>query len=154
MVGLESGERLPMLCARETGVPLFEPTVWSSSELRARKPSVETAMKSARLLFVLWSAALISPGLAANDDGFHVKETILLGADLEAIQTAIPEMTQRGLDYRKYKITLVVDNGELIVIFVDPVLLPGTFGGTRDLPTYEVHLSADGKRVTDSHPSR
>jgi hypothetical protein len=82
-----------------------------------------------------------------------VKET-LLGADLEAIQTAIPELTRRGLDYKKYKIVLVVDNGELIVIFSDPALPPGTFGGTHDLPTYEVHLSADGKRVTDSHPSR
>lgn len=110
-------------------------------------------MKSAGILFVLWIVALSAPGFAANDEGFHVKETIL-GADLEAIQTAIPEMTQRGLDYRKYKITLVVDNGELIVIFVDPALPPGARGGTRDLPTYEVHLSPDGKRVIDSHPSR
>ena len=110
-------------------------------------------MKSARILFVLWGAALSSPSLAASDDGYQVKETIL-GADLEAIQTAIPEVTRRGLDYRKYKIKLVVDNGELIVIFVAPALPPGAFGGTRDLPTYEVHLSADGKKVIDSHPSR
>lgn len=110
-------------------------------------------MRSARILFVLWIVALSAPGLAADDEGFHVKETIL-GANLEAIQTAIPEMARRGLDYRKYKITLVVDNSELIVIFADPALPPGTFGGTRELPTYEVHLSADGKRVTDSHPSR
>ena len=110
-------------------------------------------LKSARILFILWSAALISPVSAANDDGYQVKET-LLGADLEAIQTAIPELTKRGLDYKKYKIVLVVDHGELIVIFSDPALPPGTFGGTRDLPTYEVHLSADGKKVTDSHPSR
>jgi hypothetical protein len=110
-------------------------------------------MKSARILFALCSVALSSHGLAANDEGYHVKETIL-GADLEAIQTAIPEMIKRGLDYRKYKIILVVDNGELIVIFVDPALPLGAFGGTRDLPTYEVHLSPDGKRVTDFHPSR
>jgi hypothetical protein len=91
-------------------------------------------LKSARILFILWSAALISPVSAANDDGYQVKET-LLGADLEAIQTAIPELTRRGLDYKKYKIVLVVDHGELIVIFSDPALPPGTFGGTRDLPT-------------------
>ena len=39
-----------------------------------------------------WRAAVSSPSLAASYDGYQVKETIL-GADLEAIQAAIPEMT-------------------------------------------------------------
>jgi hypothetical protein len=110
-------------------------------------------MKSARILFVLWSAALSSPGVATNAGDDQVKATIL-GADLAAIQTAIPELTKRGLDYRKYKIVLLVDDGELVVIFSDPALPPGALGGTRDLPTYEIQLSADGKKVIDSHPSR
>jgi hypothetical protein len=117
------------------------------------QPSIEVAMKSVGILFVLGSVALSGPGLTANDGGLQVKATIL-GADLEPIQTAISELTKRRLDYRKYKIELMVDNGELVVLFSDPAKPPGMLGGTRDLPTYEVHLSADGKKVTDSHPSR
>jgi integrase len=53
MVVLESGERLPMLCARETGVPLFEPTVWALSELRARNVASATIQQALRAVLVL-----------------------------------------------------------------------------------------------------
>lgn len=36
---MRSGERLPMLCARATGAPLFQPALWSLTELRARNRS-------------------------------------------------------------------------------------------------------------------
>jgi hypothetical protein len=45
MVVLESGERLPMLCARETGVPLFEPTVWALASFAL---ATELAPRSSR----------------------------------------------------------------------------------------------------------
>lgn len=53
MVVLGSGERLPMLCARETGVPLFEPTVWALSELRARNRASATIQQALRAVLVL-----------------------------------------------------------------------------------------------------
>jgi integrase len=53
MVVLASGERLPMLCARETGVPLFEPTVWALSELRARNRASATIQQALRAVLVL-----------------------------------------------------------------------------------------------------
>ena len=53
MVVLASGERLPMLCARESGVPLFEPTVWALSELRARNRASATIQQALRAVLVL-----------------------------------------------------------------------------------------------------
>ena len=50
---MPSGERLPMLLLRDTGVPLFEPTVWSISELRARNLSSSTLQQALRAVMVL-----------------------------------------------------------------------------------------------------
>jgi integrase len=50
---LPSGERLPLLCFRSTGVPLFEPTVWSLTELRARNRSSSTLQQALRAVMVL-----------------------------------------------------------------------------------------------------
>jgi integrase len=50
---LPSGERLPMLLSRTTGIPLFEPTVWSISELRARNLSSSTLQQALRAVMVL-----------------------------------------------------------------------------------------------------
>jgi integrase len=50
---LPTGERLPLLCSRETGVPLFEATVWSLTELRARSRSSSTIQQALRAVMVL-----------------------------------------------------------------------------------------------------
>ena len=50
---LPTGERLPLLCSRETGIPLFDATVWSLTELRARSRSSSTIQQALRAVMVL-----------------------------------------------------------------------------------------------------
>jgi integrase len=50
---MRSGERLPMLCARATGAPLFQPALWSLTELRARNRSTSTIQQALRGVMVL-----------------------------------------------------------------------------------------------------
>lgn len=55
LILLESGERLPMLCQRDSGMPLFEPTLYALTELRARNRSsatIEQALRSVMLLYM------------------------------------------------------------------------------------------------------
>jgi integrase len=55
-VVLDSGERLPMLCARASGLPLLEPTLYVLTELRAKNRSTSTiqqALRSVMLLFIV-----------------------------------------------------------------------------------------------------
>lgn len=51
---LTSGERLPMLCRRFTGVPLFEPTVFAITELRAQNRASATIQQALRAVMVLY----------------------------------------------------------------------------------------------------
>ena len=53
LVVLASGERLPVLCARSTGLPLFEPTLYALTELRARNRSTSTIHQALRGVMVL-----------------------------------------------------------------------------------------------------
>ena len=48
-----SGERLPFLCARDTGVPLFEPTLYALTELRATNKASATIEQALRAVMVL-----------------------------------------------------------------------------------------------------
>jgi integrase len=53
LILLES--RLPLLCFRESGLPLFEPTLYALTELRARNRSsstMEQALRSVMLLYI------------------------------------------------------------------------------------------------------
>jgi integrase len=50
---LESGERLPLLLNCDTGSPLFEPTVYSLTELRARNRASATIEQALRAVAVL-----------------------------------------------------------------------------------------------------
>ena len=52
-VVLDSGERLPMLCARTGGLPLFEPTLYALTELRAKNRSTSTIQQALRSVMVL-----------------------------------------------------------------------------------------------------
>lgn len=61
----ESGERLPMLCARDTGLPLFEPTLYALTELRARNRSSSTIQQALRSVMVLY---LVLNGLDVDLD--------------------------------------------------------------------------------------
>lgn len=48
-----SGERLPFLCVRDTGVPLFEPTLYALTELRATNKASATIEQALRAVMVL-----------------------------------------------------------------------------------------------------
>lgn len=52
-VVLSSGERLPFLCTRETGVPIFMPTVFALTELRATNLATATIAQALRAVMVL-----------------------------------------------------------------------------------------------------
>jgi integrase len=49
---LESGERLPMLCRRSTGLPLFEVTLYTLTQLRARNRASATIQQAVRAVMV------------------------------------------------------------------------------------------------------
>lgn len=51
---LQSGERFPILLNRETGSPLFEPTVYALTELRARNLAAATIEQALRAVLVLY----------------------------------------------------------------------------------------------------
>lgn len=53
LVVLESGERLPMLCFRATGLPLFETTLYALTELRAKNRSTSTIQQALRSVLLL-----------------------------------------------------------------------------------------------------
>ena len=55
-VRLQSGERLPMLLAGSTGVPLFEPTLYAVTELRGRGVASATIKQSLQAVMVLCAA--------------------------------------------------------------------------------------------------
>ena len=52
MVRLESGERLPMLVSK-AGLPLFDPTLFAVTELRARNRSAATIEQALRAIMAL-----------------------------------------------------------------------------------------------------
>lgn len=54
IVVLESGERLPLLVDCETGIPLFEPTIYALTELRARSRASATIEQALRAVLVLY----------------------------------------------------------------------------------------------------
>jgi integrase len=53
LVVLTSGERLPLLCRRATGLPLFEATVYAITELRAQNRASSTIQQALRAVMVL-----------------------------------------------------------------------------------------------------
>lgn len=56
IVVLQSGERLPMLRSRVSGVPLFEPTLYALTELRARNRAAATIQQALRAVMTLYLA--------------------------------------------------------------------------------------------------
>lgn len=56
IVVLQTGERLPMLCSRASGIPLHEPTLYALTELRARNRSTSTIQQALRSVMVLYLA--------------------------------------------------------------------------------------------------
>jgi integrase len=53
---LSSGERLPYLCSRQSGLPLFEPTLYALTELRARSRATATIQQALRAVMLLFMA--------------------------------------------------------------------------------------------------
>lgn len=56
IVVLQTGERLPMLCSRDSGIPLHEPTLYALTDLRARNRSSSTIQQALRSVMVLYLA--------------------------------------------------------------------------------------------------
>lgn len=48
-----SGERLPVLLSRRSGIPLFDPTIWAVTELRGRNVASNTILQALRSLVFL-----------------------------------------------------------------------------------------------------
>lgn len=55
LVRLESGERLPILCDRQSGLPIHKVTLWVLTELRAVNLSVSTIQQALQSIMVLLS---------------------------------------------------------------------------------------------------
>lgn len=54
IVVLQSGERLPMLRSRASGIPLFEPMLYALTELRARSRAAATIQQALRAVMTLY----------------------------------------------------------------------------------------------------
>lgn len=54
MTMFQTGERLPVLCDRLTGLPLFDPTLFSLTQLRGRNRSTATIQQALRSIMVLY----------------------------------------------------------------------------------------------------
>lgn len=50
-----SGERFPLLVERESGIPIFDPTIYCVSELRARNKATNTIDQALRSIMILMS---------------------------------------------------------------------------------------------------
>ena len=51
-IKLESGERLPLLLSKETGLPLWDPTLFILTTLRATNLAANTLAQAARAVMV------------------------------------------------------------------------------------------------------
>jgi hypothetical protein len=70
------------------------------------------------------------------------------GRSLMAIQTSLPELAKRGLDFTKYKIVIYAFERSIVVSFKDPGARQTQFGNLPgQLPGFEVVLSEDGMTV-------
>lgn len=81
-----TGERLPMLVRRSDGLPLFMPTVYSTTMLRQRNLASNTIRQALRSLMVLY--------LLADERGYDVEARIRDGeflslGDITALVTAV-----------------------------------------------------------------
>lgn len=70
IVVLQTGERLPMLCSRASGIPLHEPTLYALTELRARNRSsstIQQALRSVMVLYLVFDGLKIDLGKRFQD---------------------------------------------------------------------------------------
>lgn len=112
------GERLPVLLSREDGIPIFDPTVWSISELRGRQVASNTILQALRSLVFLylvldgWSGKLTWALLIERiclqlhirytrqalhshiriKEAFNIRKRSLAGRKQEEIETELPEL--------------------------------------------------------------
>lgn len=73
------GERLPVLIARESGIPLFDVAVWTVSELRGRHVASNTilqALRSLVILFIILDRKKIDLSQRLNENRFLDKSEI------------------------------------------------------------------------------
>lgn len=91
---LQSGERLPLLIAAATGIPLWNPTLFVVSELRAINRASATLEQATRALMV---AHQVLDHLDINLDTRLKKGRLLDVSELDEL-TNLAGVTQKGLD--------------------------------------------------------
>jgi integrase len=82
MVTFSSGERVPLLIAGSTGEPLFQPTLYSTTHLRARGRATETIYQALRSIMVL---QLILDRLSVNLDERMAEGRLLERGEIDEI---------------------------------------------------------------------
>ena len=71
------GERFPMLVDAQTGIPLFDPTIWSLSSYRAKSAAtMEQALRGAMLLHLFCARRAIDLDARVRDGGFFSAEEL------------------------------------------------------------------------------
>jgi hypothetical protein len=76
-VTFSSGERVPLLITGSTGEPLFQPTLYSTTHLRAHGRATETIHLALRAVMVL---QLVLDRLGVNLDGRMAEGRLLTAA--------------------------------------------------------------------------
>lgn len=93
-VRLESGERLPLLLNADTGIPLFKPTLFIVTELRATNKASATLQQAARSIMV---AHQILDYLDVDLDERLADGRMLSVSEIDAM-VDLAGLTQEGLD--------------------------------------------------------
>jgi integrase len=85
MVTFSCGERVPLLIAASTGQPLFQPTLYSTTQLRARGRATETMHQALRSIMVL---QLILDRLSIDLDRRMVRGELMHRGEIDEIARA------------------------------------------------------------------
>jgi hypothetical protein len=104
-------------------------------------------MKLPVALLGLWSICVCAAEPAPENSPLNMKD-VIAGPNLEAVLTALPELARHNLDYRKYRISVCTEDGQLFVIFSD---LDKSFGRPshgQTMAGVRIDLSPDGKTAT------
>lgn len=106
---LQSGERLPLLSSRDTGLPLFEPTLYSITELRAKGLSTATIQQALRSVMLMQ--------LVLDQMECDLNQRLLVGRLLEMGE--IEEVVR----YCRLKMEEIVDEDSIDAMPVKPTVV-------------------------------
>src|SRR4051794_11845061 len=86
-----------------------------------------------------------APSIALKERGS------ILGADLKAIQAALPVFEKHGMKVDGYRVVVLEEKESIIVLFDDPERPPGQKGSTARMVSFEVRLRKPDLSVADSN---